>query len=174
MPFSRPIRSVTNWPGTTMEQWSGIGLKPGFVLSWAGKNQVPILKPAPLPTRMWTANLGDNSPIESIMYKMRRGLISQQLEYMLCLRCQRCGFQVTAAIITHAVTTTHKDQDANFCTRAAAKVSKGRNDFGYELLKTTVIVRDRQDCIWYLDMTRVLCLKFSNKGGQLKLKWSPL
>ena len=44
-------------------------------------------------------------------------------------RCQRCGFQVTAAIITHAVTTTHKDQDANFCTRAAAKVSKGRNDF---------------------------------------------
>ena len=56
--------------------------------------------------------------------------------------------QVTAAMITHAVTTTHlKDQDANFCTRAATKVSKGRNDFGYELLKTSVIVRDRQDCI---------------------------
>jgi hypothetical protein len=29
-----------------MEQWFGIGLKPGFVLSWAGKNQVLILKPA--------------------------------------------------------------------------------------------------------------------------------
>ena len=30
-----------------MELWFGIGLKPGFVLGWAGTNQFPILKPAP-------------------------------------------------------------------------------------------------------------------------------
>ena len=30
-----------------MELWCGIGLKPGFVLGWAGTNQFPILKPAP-------------------------------------------------------------------------------------------------------------------------------
>ena len=29
-----------------MELWFGIGLKPGFVLGWAGTNQFPILKPA--------------------------------------------------------------------------------------------------------------------------------
>ena len=29
-----------------MELWCGIGLKPGFVLGWAGTNQFPILKPA--------------------------------------------------------------------------------------------------------------------------------
>ena len=29
-----------------MELWFDIGLKPGFVLGWAGTNQFPILKPA--------------------------------------------------------------------------------------------------------------------------------
>ena len=58
MLFSRPIRSVTNLPGTTwIKMWPLDWVAPGLILGWAGANQIPILKPAPLIHCIWPLDL---------------------------------------------------------------------------------------------------------------------